>query len=110
MKLKKWLNSLKRFMEPQSELHNLMKMLKDYWFLILFMGMLVIGWTNIVARQNTSDSDLRRLEIQIDNQGKQLDIVSNNLNSLNVEIGKQIAEINANVNFIRQQVQSQTIR
>lgn len=38
------------------------KHLKDYWFIIVFLGMVVVSWTTFTSRLDAVESRLTRLE------------------------------------------------
>lgn len=76
---------------PPSQAQNLMKQLKENWFLIFFLASLIIGWTNFTNRLALSEENQREVTTKIEELAKD-----------NAELKNAIIEIKANYIFIKE--------
>lgn len=66
------------------------KKLKDWWFIVIFIGTMIVGWTNFENR-------ISQLEVQT----TKIVEAQDNHNIVYVEIQKDIVEIKTTLEFIK---------
>lgn len=76
---------------------NFLKGIKDNWFLIIFLGSLVIGWTHMQSRVTVLEQTVSQLQVLATQSEKDISRLDN-------EFGKSIVDIQANILFIKEQL------
>lgn len=83
-------NIIFNFMQPSTQSQNMMRSLRENWFLVLFIGSLIIGWSNFSSRLNATEKAQAEQKQDI-----------NILTSKSNELQGAIIEIKANYLFIK---------
>lgn len=69
---------------------NLLKFLKEYWFVIVFIGSVIVTWTQFSTRITALEVQTSRLDAKIEATNSQVSAIQ-----------ADIAELKANVQFIK---------
>lgn len=69
------------------------KKLGEYWFVIIFIGTLVVGWTQFDGRISNNAKDIAALQAQVAGQNTTL-----------VSLQTSIAQIQATLDFIKNNI------
>lgn len=77
-----------------AEMNEALKSLKDYWFILMFIGTIVVGWVQFDGRISQSEKDISLLKSQYETQNITLNNMQNNL----VEIKTTLEFIKNNLN------------
>lgn len=80
--------------ERNTQSYAFLEGLRKNWFLILFVGGLIVGWSNIQARQEMAESDIQRLESEVADVITKTEVITNN-----------IVEIKTSLLFIREKLE-----
>lgn len=80
-------------MSNQPQERKLLDNLKDYWPLIIFVGLVIVAWANIKSQVDQNTNRISQLEIEIR---------ANNVTFLQLQ--KDIVEIKTTLEFIRKQI------
>ena len=76
-------------MTPQ-EMNEALKSLKDYWFVLIFIGTIIVTWTQFDSRITANEKNIIALETQAVTSAASLVVIQTN-----------IAEIKATLEFIK---------
>lgn len=69
---------------------NLLKFLKEYWFVIVFIGSIIVTWTQFSTRITALEVQTSKLDAKIEATNSQVSAIQ-----------ADIAELKANVQFIK---------
>ena len=69
---------------------NFLKFLKEYWFVIVFIGSIVMTWTQFSTRISALEVAYNKLEVKVETTNMQVS-----------QIQADIAEVKANIQFIK---------
>jgi len=69
---------------------NLLKFLKEYWFVIVFIGSIIVTWTQFSTRITALEVQTAKLDAKIEATNSQVSAIQ-----------ADIAELKANVQFIK---------
>lgn len=77
-----------------SQSQNILKNLRDNWFLVVFIGSIIIGWSTLNSRVEYLEQRITKVEDLAEQQQKQ-----------NNDITGAIIEIKANYLFIKEKLE-----
>lgn len=80
-------------MTPIHKMNEALKSLKDYWFIIVFIGTIIVGWVQFDARITANEKDIGVLQAQVAVQNNTLVTLQTNL-----------AEIKTTLEFIKNNI------
>lgn len=61
------------------EMNEALKSLKEYWFLIAFIGTIVVGWVQFDGRIAQNEKDIAAIQAQVATHSTTINIIQNNL-------------------------------